>query len=130
MTLTFQLAKLLDTRAASPESLAANLSDAFSTNRYRRGWTATVKALRRFGLSDLEIEAVIRSKWTRWAADHSNKKDGQVTATDFLRWLVYEGITRARIEELTRDNFSITGREVYNDEEDGKGYDRQYRVQS
>lgn len=69
-------------RTESHAQMAERLSDAFSTDRYRDGWTATVRMLRARGYSDKQAEAIIRSKWTRWAGDHSGKPYGRVTASD------------------------------------------------
>lgn len=64
------------------EQMAERLSDAFSTDRHRGEWTASIRMLRQRGYSDQQVEAIIRSKWTRWAGDHSNKPYGRVTASD------------------------------------------------
>jgi len=47
------------------KELAEKTSDAYSFDRYN-SWEACVKKLRNNGLNDREIEAVLRSKWTRW----------------------------------------------------------------
>lgn len=41
----------------------------YSKDRYR-SWTSVAYALLEMGLNEQEAEAVMRSKWTRWAADH------------------------------------------------------------
>ena len=55
----------LKMRAAT---IAAECSDAYSADRYR-DWPGVALALLRRGLDDRQAEAVMRSKWTRWAAD-------------------------------------------------------------
>lgn len=75
------------------EQMAERLSDAFSSDRYRNGWSATIRMLRGRGYSDQQVEAIIRSKWTRWAGDHSGKRYGQVTASD-LATLIDSTINR------------------------------------
>lgn len=54
----------LDVRA-----LALRLENAYSTDRYRNGWSGCVRMLLKRGYNEAQIEAIIRSKWTRWAAD-------------------------------------------------------------
>lgn len=71
-----------NSKVETVEQMAERLSDAYSTDRYRDGWRATVRMLRGRGYSDREVEAIIRSKWTRWAGDHSNKAYGRITASD------------------------------------------------
>jgi hypothetical protein len=65
---------------------AEELADAYSTDRYRNGWSASIKMMRRRGYTDAEINAVIRSKHTRWAGDSVSKNDN-VTSTDLARYL-------------------------------------------
>jgi len=68
--------------------MAERLSDAYSTDAYRGGWRPTIKALRRRGYDDWEVEAIVRSKWTRWAGDASRKnRYGSYTSADLLRWM-------------------------------------------
>src|SRR6266404_2780101 len=71
----------------SVSQFAEELSDAYSTSNYRNGWGACIKLLRRRYLDDRQIEAIIRSKWTRWAADASNKRYGSVSAVDLINWM-------------------------------------------
>ena len=66
---------------------AEELSDAYSTDRYSGGWNGCIRMLRRHGLDDQEVEAVIRSKWTRWAGDASGKPYGRVTSRDLEKAL-------------------------------------------
>jgi hypothetical protein len=39
------------------------------------------------GYTDKEVEGIMRSKWTRWAADYSDKPHGQATADDLAAFL-------------------------------------------
>ena len=55
--------------------------------RYAGGWSASIRMLRKRGYDDRQIEAIIRSKWTRWAGDCSNKDYGRVTSADLARFL-------------------------------------------
>lgn len=62
------MAKKTDSIKARAESLAARTDDAYSSHRYR-SWTAVAATLLRLGMTDEEAEEVMRSKYTRWAAD-------------------------------------------------------------
>lgn len=66
---------------------AEELADAFSTDRYRGGWGGCISMLRKRGYSDRQIEAIIRSKWPRWAGDMSDRAYGQLTSTDLAKFL-------------------------------------------
>ena len=67
--------------------LAALCSDAYSYDRYAN-WTAVAHLLLDLGLTENQAEAVMRSKWTRWAADQSDAAYGQVPAKALNRFLV------------------------------------------
>jgi hypothetical protein len=59
--------------------------DAYSFDRYGSlNWARCIRALRSRALADRDIEIVLRSKWTRWAADHGNKRYGRATAKDLI----------------------------------------------
>ena len=66
---------------------ARELADAYSTSNYAGGWGPCIKMLRRHGYNDQQIEAIIRSKWTRWAADASSARYGRATSADLARFL-------------------------------------------
>ena len=70
------------------QELAEKCSDAYSTDAYKGGWGSCVAMMRRRGYNDREIEAVLRSKWTRWARDSDEKRaygyHNSVTLSDFL----------------------------------------------
>lgn len=61
-------------------------SDAYSANRYA-SWRACVTMLARRNYSYAECEWILRSKWTRWAADQSGKNYGRSTSRDLARFL-------------------------------------------
>jgi hypothetical protein len=65
---------------------AIELASAYSTSRYKGGWVGCIEMLRKRGYSDPQIEAIIRSKWTRWAADNSSD-DEYATADDLVRFI-------------------------------------------
>ena len=71
--------------------------DAFGPTEWRRA--ARMMAAR--GYSDLEIEAVLRSKWTRWSQDAANAYTG--TAKDLARFLDQQ--TPYALRQLVRETF-------------------------
>lgn len=88
------------------EQLAEHCSDAYSTDRYRNGWVPCVKMLRKRGYDDQQIEAILRSKWTRWAADSDNASYGSVPASALGRFLDSLENCQSEVEELTRETFA------------------------
>lgn len=88
--------------------LAEKCSDAYSTDSYRGGWNGCVKMLRKRGYDDEQIEAILRSKWTRWAGDGDEKRRyGNHTSTtlaDFLDAMKPADLTR-RLQELVDGTF-------------------------
>jgi hypothetical protein len=73
------------TRAAAA-ALADKTADAYSFDRYT-SWTACAAMLLRRGHSAMEAEAILRSKWTRWAADVADKRHGRATAADLAAYM-------------------------------------------
>lgn len=69
------------------KDLAEKLADAYSTENYGGSWSACVKMLRRRGYDDRQVEAIIRSKWTRWAADASGHSYGRANSVDLGKWM-------------------------------------------
>lgn len=47
---------------------ASRCHNAYSVGRYR-SWAAVAKVLLQNGYNEQETEAIMRSKWTRWASD-------------------------------------------------------------
>lgn len=56
--------------------LAEKTSDAYSADAFGNSWTATCAMLLRRGYTEREAEAILRSKWTRWARDMDSKYEG------------------------------------------------------
>lgn len=75
------------------------LSDAYSYDRYKNGWVPSIKMLRKENYNDREIEALLRSKWARRAANNSVKSYGNVTASDLKKYIELH-ITRKDIIQL------------------------------
>ena len=48
--------------------LAERAKDAYSADRYH-SWASVAEALLRRGYTEEQAEAIMRSKWTRWAGD-------------------------------------------------------------
>jgi hypothetical protein len=88
--------------------LEEQLSSAYSTDRYRNGWRACIKMLYNHGLSIDNIEAVICSKWTRWAADASKARYGYCTAKDLERFMdSNKDCGWDAVEQLTLEHFGV-----------------------
>jgi hypothetical protein len=85
--------------------LAERLADAYSTPNYGGSWRGCVRMLRFHKLTDAEIEAVIRSKWTRWAADQSDKPYGKTTSRDLERFMDKNNYWGEEVKRLTKESF-------------------------
>ena len=89
-------------------ALAQRTEDAYSFSNYgAQSWRQCIRILAKRGLGEREIEAILRSKWMRWAADGSNKPYGHVTSADLARFMddPRNRITDAEIAKLTRETF-------------------------
>jgi hypothetical protein len=88
------------------KELAEELADAYSTDSYKGGWSGCVRMLRKRGYSDHQIEAIVRSKWTRWAGDFSDRPYGYRTSTDLASFLdSMKDKERSEVEALTREHW-------------------------
>ena len=85
------------------QEFSDQLSDAYSTDNYKGNWVPCIKMLRKRGYDDQQVEAIIRSKWTRWAADSSNKAYGHANSADLSRYL--ENVTLAEVNDLVKGTF-------------------------
>jgi hypothetical protein len=75
---------------------------AYSFDRYgQSGWNGAIRVLKSKGMNDLEIQAFLRSKHMRWAADSDDKR----TYGHFNGQTVKEYIenTRNRIDQAELD---------------------------
>lgn len=88
--------------------VARKCEDAYSFDRFT-SWTAVAEMLLRRGYDHKQAEAVMRSKWTRWAADASDKKFGKARAYDMKKWLDNSFKTREdereEVIKLTKETF-------------------------
>lgn len=69
--------------------LADKTRDAYSAARYGREWPKVAQLLLERGYTEREAEAIMRSKWMRWAADVSVDELARFgnTAADVRRYL-------------------------------------------
>lgn len=67
-------------------TIANATESAYSSDRFA-SWTAVAEMLLRRGYNVEETEEILRSKWTRWAADRSTKPHGKATAKDLAAFL-------------------------------------------
>lgn len=88
---------------AAVDVLAMATENAYSHDTYgAKVWRASIALLLRRGYNLREVEAIMRSKWTRWAADQRNGL--KVTSTDLARFMDNRR-TAAEVIELTQESF-------------------------
>ena len=93
------------TNKLSVQELNEQLQDAYSTDNYNGNWSPCIKMLRKRGYDDRQVEAIIRSKWTRWAADGSNNRYGHVNSADLSRFLDSQKNLAQEVAELVVGTF-------------------------
>lgn len=86
------------------KDLASKTSDAYSSDRFKN-WDAVIQALLNLGYSEIETEAIVRSKWTRWACDHDSKRYGQHTSTAIIRFM--NGTPKSEVNQLVKETFGV-----------------------
>jgi hypothetical protein len=81
--------------------LALKTQDAYSVLAYRN-WAAVCTFLLKRGYTEDEAEAILRSKWMRWAGDFSKKnKYGYLTSADVARFLDSgTGVSQEEVRQL------------------------------
>lgn len=86
--------------------IADRSSDAYSYDRYA-SWYGCALALLKRGYNDKEVEAILRSKWMRWAGDNSDKSYGSYTSRDILNFIdnPRNNCTKASVADLVRQTF-------------------------
>jgi len=90
-------------------AVAAATQDAYSFEAYgEQGWRGCALLLRTRGLDKFEIEAVLRSKHMRWAADDAGKTKG-CTSADLERHLANPRteFTHTAIAALVQQTFGV-----------------------
>ena len=71
------------------KALAEKTSDAYSSDRFA-SWAGVIQSLLNLGYSEIETEAIVRSKWTRWACDHDTSYGGRYgrhTSSAMIRFM-------------------------------------------
>jgi hypothetical protein len=86
------------------KALAEETSGAYSYDRFKN-WEAVIQMLLNKGYSDLEVEAIVRSKWTRWACDHDTGRNryGRHTSSAMMRFM--KGTPQSEVTQLTIETF-------------------------
>lgn len=79
----------------------------YSADRYR-DWAGVARMLLRRGYTDQEAEAIMRSKWTRWAADMSGQAYGRVTTSALAKFLddPKQKCTKEEVVKMTVETFA------------------------
>ena len=81
-------------------------SGSYSENRYS-SWRQVAKLLLAKGYEPKEAAAIMRSKWTRWAADAYETTYGKCPATAIIRFIdnPRNSCTSAAVKELVDQTF-------------------------
>ena len=94
------------------DDLAERTATAYSWDNYgETRWRAATRMLVRRGYTDAEVEAILRSKWTRWAADMASDRPGwrygRTNAADLARFLdsMNAADRAAQVAELVAGTF-------------------------
>lgn len=87
-------------------AIALKCEDAYSSYRYA-SWAGVAQKRLARGLDAKQVEAIMRSKWTRWAADASNARSGKVPAKAIIDFIddSRNKINHAKIVSLTQETF-------------------------
>ena len=93
-------------KIAIAAALAERTSDAYSSNRYgESGWRGAAAMLLRRGFNERQAEAILRSKWTRWAADQAGKRYGHTSGADLARFLDGMKNLKQEVDALVLETF-------------------------
>ena len=77
--------------------LALKTEDAYSYEAYKPGaWERAIRVLLNRGWTPLQVETIMRSKWTRWARDTFETRWGHATSGTILRYIDAAGDAAAR----------------------------------
>lgn len=108
----------MKTNIAQARDVAERTQDAFSYDAYTpSGWRACCVMLAKRGYNQWAIEAIMRSKWTRWAGDGDEKRgyghyNGK-TLERFMDNMIQhsgEAETDRRVRELVSGTFRYRDR--------------------
>jgi hypothetical protein len=86
------------------KELAEKTSGAYSYDRFKN-WDAVIQMLLNKGYSDREVEAIVRSKWTRWACDGDTSKNRYGYHTSKCLESFMKGTTQKEVDDLVNDTF-------------------------
>ena len=76
--------------------LALKTADAYSYEAYKPGaWERAIRVLLNRGWSPLQVETIMRSKWTRWSRDSAGSRWGYATSGTILRYIDAAGDAEA-----------------------------------
>lgn len=70
---------------------ATHCADAYGVDRYLGGWGPSIELLRAHRYTDPQIEAILRSRWPRHAADRCFLPYGHATAENLLSYVEKQG---------------------------------------
>lgn len=86
-------------------AVAQRVNDAYMTDMYGREWFGIGRWLALQGFDDREIEAILRSKYMRWASDCAG---GKCTLAGFKRfWLASPSLhNKLAMAELVEGTFA------------------------
>jgi len=90
------------------KALAEQTSGAYSYDRFKN-WEAVIQALLNLGYTEMETEAIVRSKWARWACDHDTSFGGRYgyhTSTAMVRFM--KGTPQSEINDLVFETFGFS----------------------
>lgn len=83
--------------------IAFRTSTAYSADRYTN-WQAVAQALLDAGYTDRKAEAIMCSKWARWAADASGQEYGKVQPSVLVAYAKKQG--GFAVDKLTAEHFA------------------------
>jgi hypothetical protein len=89
------------------KDLAEKTSDAYSSDRFK-SWEGVIQSLLNLGYSEIETEAIVRSKWARWACDMDTSRNnyGHHTSSAMVRFL--KGTPQSEITALVKETFGVS----------------------
>jgi len=85
--------------------LAEKTQDAYSADRWGNSWRALALLLVRRGWDNKTVEAILRSKYTRWASD--NRAGDQPVVADFKTFMRASPnyFTKEALVQLVKETF-------------------------
>lgn len=88
------------------QNLAQSTADAYSFSRFGlTEWTKAITGLFEMGYDERQVEAIMRSKWTRWAGDESDTPNDPV-ANDVIAFVkLHVGRNGYSVQELVDETF-------------------------